>query len=137
LSEKSPVPPALSAKVLPRGLTQVLNVRRTKRIDRHPAESDGDSSLESISDSENCLNWNGDLDNLNDSEDDWQADNESDLELDNCREDSDTLKVRNVSEAPNVPGLIWPIRQSKNMVEKVLLTVNIMETRWNQGIKKK
>jgi len=102
LSEKSPVPPALSAKDLPGGQTQVLNVRRIKRIDHHPAESDEDSSPESISDTENCLNWNGDLDNPNDSEDDWEADNESDTELDNCAEVSQTLEVRNVSAAPNL-----------------------------------
>jgi len=40
LSEKSPVPPALSAKDHPGGRTQILNVRWIKRIDRHPAESD-------------------------------------------------------------------------------------------------
>jgi len=137
LSEKSPVPPALSANDLPGGRTQVLNVRRIKRIDRHPAESDEDSSPESISDTENWLNWNGDLDNANDSEDDWEADNESDMELDNCSEVSETLEVRNVSAAPNVPGLIRPIRQSKKKVEKALLTVNIMEMRRNKGIKKK
>jgi len=131
------VPPALSAKDLPGGRTQVLNVHRIKRIDRHPAESDEDSSPESISDTENWLNWNGDLDNPNDSEDDWEADNESDMELDNCSVVSETLEVRNVSAAPNVPGLIRPIQQSKKKVEKALLTVNIMETRRNKGIKKK
>jgi len=82
LSEKSPVPPALSAKDLPEGQTQILNVHRIKRIDRHPAKSGEDNSPESISDTENSLNWNGDLDNPNDSEDNWQADNESDMELD-------------------------------------------------------
>jgi len=71
LSEKSPVPPALSAKDLPGGRTQMLNVHRIKRIDRHPAEHDKDSSAESISDTENWLNWNGDLHNPNDSEDNW------------------------------------------------------------------
>jgi len=136
LSGKSPVPPALSAKDLPGERTQILNVRRIKRIDRHPAESDEDSSPESISDTENWLNWNGDLDNPNDSEDDWEADNESDMELDNCSEVSETLEVRNVSAAPNVPGLIRPIRQSKKTVEKALVTVNIMEMRRNKGIKK-
>jgi hypothetical protein len=45
--------------------------------------------------------------------------------------------VRNVSAAPNVPGLIRPIRHSKKTVEKGLLTVHIMETRWKKGIKKK
>jgi hypothetical protein len=111
LSEKSPVPPALSAKDLPGRQSQVLNVRRIKRIDRHhPAESDEDSSPESISDTKNWLNWNGVLDNPNDSDDDWEADNESDKELDNGSEDSETLEVRNVSAAPNVPGLIRPIQ---------------------------
>jgi hypothetical protein len=43
--------------------------------------------------------------------------------------------VRNVSAAPNVPGLIQPIWRSKKMVEKALRIVNIMETRRNTGIK--
>jgi len=67
LPEKSPVPPALSAKCLPGGRTQVLNVRQIKQIDRHPAESDEDTSPESISDTKNWLKWNGYLDNPYDS----------------------------------------------------------------------
>jgi hypothetical protein len=47
-----------------------LNVHRVKQIDRHPAESDEDSSPEIISDTENWLNWSEDLDNPNDSKDD-------------------------------------------------------------------
>jgi len=82
LSEKSPVPRALSAKNLPGGRTQVLNVSQIRQIDRHSAESDQDSSPESISDTENGPNWNGALDNPNDSEDDWDAENGSDIELD-------------------------------------------------------
>jgi hypothetical protein len=77
------------------------------------------------------------LDNPNDSEDDWEEENESDRELDNSSEVSETLEVRNVSVAPNVPGLIRPIRQSKKKVENTLVTVNIMEIRRNKGIKKK
>jgi len=50
LSERSPLPPALSAKDLPGGRTQILNVRRIWRINRHPVESDKDSAPESISD---------------------------------------------------------------------------------------
>ena len=53
LSEKLPVLPALSAKNLPGGRTQILNVHQIKPIDRHPAESDEDSTPESISDTEN------------------------------------------------------------------------------------
>jgi len=118
LSEKSPVPPALSSKDLPGRQTQILNVCRIKQIDRHPAESDEDRSPESISDTEYWLNWNGDLDNPNESEDDWEADNGSDMELDNGSEDSKTPEQRNVSAAPNVPQLIRSIGRTKKNVDK-------------------
>jgi len=137
LSEKSLLPPALSAKDLPGERTQVFNVHRIKRIDGHPAETDDDSSPESISDTEHWLDWNGDFDNPNNSEDNWEADDESDMGLHNGIEDSETPAQRNVSAAPNVPGSIRPIRQSQKMVEKALMTVNIMETRRNKEIKKK
>jgi hypothetical protein len=77
-----------------------------RRVNRHPAESDVDSSPESISATENSFNWNGDLHNSNHSEDDWEANNESDVELDNGSENSETPQQRNVSAASNVPGLI-------------------------------
>ena len=77
------------------------------------------------------------MDNPNDSKDDWEADNESDVELENGSEVSESQEVRNVSVAPDDPVLIWVIRQSKKKVEQALVTVNIMETRSNQGIKKK
>jgi hypothetical protein len=77
------------------------------------------------------------LENLNNSPDDWEADNESDMELDNGSEVSETLEVWNVSAAPNVPGLIRPTRRSKEKIEKVLVTFNIMEMRRNMEIKKK
>jgi len=114
-----------------------LDVRRIKQIDRNSAESDEDSSPESISDTENWLNWNGDLDNPSHSEDDWEADDESDMKLQHGIENAEPPEQRNVSAAPNVPGLIRPVRRSKKKVEKVLMTVNIMETRRNKGIKKK
>jgi hypothetical protein len=136
LKKKSPVPPALSAKDLTGVRTQVLNVHRIKRIDRHPAESDEDSSRECIANTKNWLNSNGDLDNPHNSQDDWEADNESDTTLDNGREDSKILAVRSVRAALNVPGLIRLIRQPKKKVEKALLTVNIMETRRSKGINK-
>jgi len=79
LSERSPLPPALSAKDLPGGRTQILHVRQIRRINRHPVESDDDSTPESISDTNDWLNRNGDLDNPNDSEDDCAADDESDI----------------------------------------------------------
>jgi len=137
LSERSPQPPALSAKDLLGGRTRILNVRRIKKIDRHPAESDEDSAPESISDTENWLDWNGDLDNPNVSKDDWEADDESDLEQDNVIEDSETRAQRDVSAAQNVPRLIWPTRKSKRQAEKVIVTVSAMEKRRNEGNKKR
>ena len=77
------------------------------------------------------------MDNPNDSEDVWEADNESDMERDNGSEDLETLEQRNLSAAPNVPGLIRSIPWSKNNTEKTLMTVNIMETMRNMGSKKK
>jgi hypothetical protein len=109
LSEKSPVPPALSAKDLPGGRTQILNVRQMRRVYCHPAESDKDSLPESISDTENWLNCNGNLDNQNESEDDWEADNESNMKLVNGSDDLETAGQRNVSAVPNVHGFIRPI----------------------------
>jgi len=67
LSERSPLPPALSAKQLAGGQTEVWNVRRIWRIDRHPAEGHDDSAPETVADTENWLNWNSDLDNPNES----------------------------------------------------------------------
>jgi len=49
LSERSSLLPAMSAKHLTGGQTQVLNVRRIKRIECHTAKNDLDRSPESIS----------------------------------------------------------------------------------------
>jgi hypothetical protein len=106
LKKNSPVPPALSAKDLTGVRTQVLNVHRIKRIDRHPAESDEGSSHECIANTKNWLNSNGDLQNPHNSQDDWEADNESDTALDNGRDDSKILEVWSVRAELNVPGLI-------------------------------
>ena len=94
--------PALSAQDLRGGWTQVLNAHQIGRINRHLAESDEDNSPESNSDTEICLNWDGDLDIPNDSEDDWDTDDESGIEWHNGSEDSETAAQRNVSAAPNV-----------------------------------
>jgi len=102
LSEGSPLPPPLSAKDLPGGRTQILNVRQIRRINRHPVESDEHSAPESILDTEDWLNWNGDLDNPNDSDDDCAADIESDMEQDNSIEDSESPEQRDVSAAPHL-----------------------------------
>jgi hypothetical protein len=136
LSQRSPMPPVSSAKDLPGGRTQILNVRRIWRINSHPVESDEDRAPENISDNEDWLNWNGDLDNPNDSEEDCAADNDSDIELNNCSEDPECREQQDVSAAPNVPGLVRPTRKSKRLAETVLMTVNAIETRRNEAGKK-
>jgi hypothetical protein len=80
LSERSPLPPTLSAKDLPGERTQIINVHQIRRINRHPVKSDDDSAPKCISGLDDCQNWNGDLDNENDGKEDCAADYESDVE---------------------------------------------------------
>jgi len=70
LSERSPLPPPLSAKDLHGGRTQRLNVGWIRKINHHPVKGDEESAPEIISDTEDWLNWNGDIANRNHSEDD-------------------------------------------------------------------
>jgi hypothetical protein len=136
LSERSPLPPALSAKNLPGGRIQILNVRRIRRINCHAVESDEDSLCESILDTEDWLNWNGALDNANDSEEDCAVDDDSDIEHNNCIKDPECPEQQDVSAMPNLPGLVRSTRKSMRLAEKVLMTVNAGETRRNKGGKK-
>jgi len=117
LSERSPLPPALSAKDLPGGRTQILNVHQNWRINRHPVESDEDSAPECISDTNDWLNWIGDLDNPNHREDDCAADDESDIEHNTGIEDSECPEQQDVSAAPNVPGVVRRTPKSKRQAE--------------------
>ena len=71
-------------------------------------ECDEDNTPQSISYTENWLNWNGDLKYAKDSEDDCTADVESDIEEDNGMEDPESPQQRDVSAAQNVAGLIRP-----------------------------
>jgi hypothetical protein len=110
-------------------------VRRIQRINHQPVECDMDSSPESISDTEDWLNWNGDYDNPNDSEHDCAADCECVMDQDNSIEDSECSEHRGVSHAPNVPGLIRLIRKSKRHAENMWVTFSAIEIRRNKGVK--
>ena len=114
-----------------------MNVRRIRRINRLPVESDEHCAPESISDTEDLLNWNGDMDNPYDSEQDCAADDESDIEHNNCIEDPECPEQQDVSATPNVPRLVRSTRKSKRQAEKLLMTVNAAEKRRNKGGKKK
>jgi len=65
------------------------------------------------------------------------VDDESDIEHNNGIKDTECPEHQDVSAAPNVPGLVRPTRKSKRQAEKVLMTVNAVETRRNKGGKKK
>jgi len=136
LSEISPFPPPVSAKDLPGRQMQILNLRRIRRIHSHPVESDEDCAPDSISDTEDWSNWDGDLDKPNDDEDDCVADVESDLEPDNIIEVPECPEQLDWSVAPNVPRLIRPTRKSKRQAARLLMKVTAIETRSNKGVKK-
>jgi len=106
-------------------------------MNRHPVVGDDDTAAGSISDTGDWLNWNGDLDSPNDSEDDCAADDESDIGPNNGIEDPECPGQQDVSAAQNVPALLRPTRKSKRQAEKVLMTVIAVETRRNTGGKKK
>ena len=63
------------------------------------------------------------------------ADCESDIVPNNGIEDAECPEQQDVSATPNVPGLVWPTRKSKRQAENVLVTVNAIETRRNNGVK--
>jgi hypothetical protein len=77
------------------------------------------------------------LDNPNDSEDDCAADDKSDIVQYNYIEDSECQEQQDVSATPNMPELVGPTRKSKRHSDKVLLTVNAVETQRTTGGKKK
>jgi len=137
LSERSPLPPALSAKYLPGRQTQILNVHRITWINRHAAKCDDDCAPDSISNNQNWINWNGDLHDLNQSEDDWVAHYKSNVELDNGFEDPKSPEQQDASTALTSARLIQPTQWSKKKAEKLLTTVNAIDTRRNKGNKTK
>jgi len=77
------------------------------------------------------------LDNPNDSEDDCAANDASDIGPNNGIEDLEFPEQQDVSAVPHVPGLVRPTQKSKRQAEKVLVTVNAVETRRNKGGKEK
>jgi len=72
---------------------------------------------ESILDTENCLNWNGNMDYPNDHEEECAVDIEFDMEQEIGSEDPKSAEQRDVGASTNVPGLIRPTRKSKREAE--------------------
>jgi hypothetical protein len=136
LAERSPLPPALSATDLLGGRTAISNVHAIRRTNCPPVESDNDSAPKNLSDTDDWLNWNGDLDNPNHSKEDCSADYVSDIEHNNHIEDPECPEQHDVSAALNVLGLVQPIRKSQREADNVLVTVNAAEMRRNNRGKK-
>lgn len=135
LSDRSHRVPALSAKNLPWRWTEIWNVNEIRKINRHPAGSGEDTSPERISDTEDWLNSNGDIDNPNVSEADYTAHIESDIEHNHGMKVPESLEQRDASAKPQVPWLIWPTLKSKRHAERVLVAVNTIEMRRNKRVK--
>jgi len=93
----SPLPPALSAKNLPAEQTKVFNVRWVNWIDHHSSESDEVRAAEGISNTNNWLKGQCDLDNPNKWQDDCKANDGSDIELGNGIKESECPEHRTVS----------------------------------------
>jgi hypothetical protein len=110
----------------------VLNFRQLRRTNRHPVERDEDSIQDSISDTENWLNWNGCGDYQNKSENDCEANDRFETKLSNGLRALVIPEHLVVCATPNVTGLIQPRQRGMKQDEKELMTVSAMETRWNK-----
>jgi hypothetical protein len=97
---------------------------------------DQNRAPETISDTDDWLNWNWDLDNPNNIEADCMADVKCDIMPENVNEDPECAEQQDVSAIQNVPRLIWPARKSKRLAEKVSVRVNSNQMRWNNRLKK-
>jgi hypothetical protein len=88
-------------------------------------------------DTKNWLNWNGELDNSGESEDNYAVEDKSHTQQHNGMKDVEFQEQQDVSVASSVPRLVRPTWKSKRLAENVLGMVNAIETRRNQGVKKK
>jgi hypothetical protein len=88
-------------------------------------------------DTEKWLNWNGQLDNSGENEDNYAVEDKSHTQQHNVMKDVEFQEQQDVSVASSVPRLVWPTWKSKRLAENVLEMVNAIETRRNQGVKKK
>ena len=94
------------------------------------------SAPASISVTKNHLDWNSDLGNSNESDDDCEADNESNKETSCGIQASEFSKHRTMSSKLKVAGLTQPIRKSMKPSENGFGTVSATETNRIMGHKK-
>jgi hypothetical protein len=85
-----------------------VNICQCRKINLHPVKSDGDSSPASISDTDDCVHQNGNFDHPNNSEGNFMAPVESDIEPGDAIENPDCQEQRDVGAPPTVPGFHLP-----------------------------
>jgi len=137
LSERSLLQPALSTKELTEGWTQGFNVYQIRTIDCYPVKRDADCAPVSISITENWLDLNSDWCNANLTDDAWEADYKSDIELDNGIEVPESSEHQDLTTVANVPWLIQQTQWSMKQAKKWWIMVTTMKTRRNKGHKTK
>jgi len=137
LSQRSPLPPVLTGKVLSRRQSPILNVRQIGRINRHPVESDEDSGGEIMLDPELRLNWNDDMDKENYCEDICVADIESETDEWYGIQEPESPEPWDVSAVPHVPRLFQPTWKSERQAKEPLAMGYAIETKKNERVKKK
>ena len=106
------------------------------RFECHSSECDVVSPPGSISDTINQLGWNRDLCNPNASDDNCEADDESNKEKCSAVQASKFPEHRIMSSMLIVPGLTQPTRKSMKLSENGLGTVSAIETNRIMGHKK-
>jgi hypothetical protein len=106
-------------------------------MNNYPVKHDEDRAPESISDTDDLYNCNGDLDHPDNSKQECTADDESDIQHKNGIQPRECPEHQTVSAVLNDSRLIRPTRKSTRLAEMVWVTVNIVETRRNKAGKKK
>lgn len=109
------------------GQTQLLNLHRIKQTNCNAAKSQRNIAPDSISDTKNWLDWHGVLDNIHDSEKNWEVDKQYNIEPDNGITDSQNSLQRNVSGTQNIAGMVRPTRSATNKAEQLFITVCTMQ----------
>jgi len=90
------------------------------------AETDEDTAAETMTDTTNWFECNCDLDYPYQGKLDWEAHNETIMELDNEVSGPESPVLGAVSAAKNVFWFIWPIQMLMKKAEKMLIMVNTM-----------
>jgi hypothetical protein len=94
LTEKSPLPPISSQIDLPGGKAIMWNIHCIRKISWHPSKSLYNSAADSNSETEDWLNWTGDIDDSNNDDTNGQANNKDEMDLSDNYDTNDEPEVK-------------------------------------------